>query len=145
MTHFRTRIVIDPTTSELDRLLDLYETAGWWTPRRPEDLQTLRKMIQNSVAVWVMESDEAGIIGMARVLGDGISDVYIQDVTILPEFRHQGLATQLLAAVTEALRQSDIDFIGLIAEQNTEKFYAQCGFDTIQNARPMRLTKRNPS
>ena len=145
MPHFQTRILSDPTDIELNRLLDLYESAGWWPPTRPDDLATLSKMIHNSVFMWVLESESTGIIGMARVLGDGISDVYIQDVTILPEFRRQGLATQLILAITDSLTQMDIDFIGLIAEHNTEEFYRHCGFDVIENAYPMRLQKRNVS
>lgn len=144
MPHFQTRKIVAPTEAECHQLLDLYEAAQWWTPVRPQDLSVLTKMVQNSFQVWVIESPETGIIGMARVLGDGISDVYIQDVTILPEFRHQGLAAELLKNILASLSELNIDFIGLIAERNTENFYAAHGFEMMENARPMRFKRTTP-
>lgn len=142
MSHFYVRKLENPTPSELERILDLYEAAKWWVPTRPEDIQTLRQMLTNSYGFWVMESAESGIVGMARVLGDGISDVYIQDVTILPEFRHQKLATELVDEITQNLTQAGIDFIGLIAEQNTKDLYTSCGFEPMPNACPMRYQRK---
>jgi len=142
MSHFHSRKLEGPTTSELEQILDLYEAAGWWKPTRPDDIQTLQQMIANSYEIWIIESTEAGIVGMARVLGDGISDVYIQDVIILPKFRHQKLATELISTITKNLTQAGIDFIGLIAEQNTKDLYLSCGFKPMLNSCPMRYQRK---
>ena len=77
---------------------------------------------------------EQKIAGIARVLSDGCSDAYIQDVVVAPEYRGRGIGQQLVNFLTSELKKCGIDWIGLVGEPGTEEFYrklkwvAQPGF-----------------
>jgi len=52
---------------------------------------------------------------MGRAISDGISDAYIQDVTVLSEFRGQGIGTGIVQEILKQLRDDGLQWIGLIA------------------------------
>ncbi len=72
------------------------------------------------------------LIGMARIIGDGVLNLYIQDVIIAAPYRGQGLGRKLMDAVIDMLQQNypaDCT-IGLMAAKSQAPFYAQFGFLT---------------
>ena len=104
----------------------LFAGAGWIPS--PEDGGFLEQALPGSCAV-------AGafcggrLIGIARALSDGVSDAYIQDVTVLEEFRGRGIGAKLVTVLTQELERRKIDWIGLVGVPGTEKFYASLGFE----------------
>lgn len=69
------------------------------------------------------------LIGIARALSDGVSDAYIQDVTVLKNFRGRGIGGKLVKLLADELAGRGIDWIGLVGVPGTEKFYASLGFE----------------
>jgi N-acetylglutamate synthase-like GNAT family acetyltransferase len=74
---------------------------------------------------------------MGRVIADGVSDGYIQDLVVLPEYRKSGIGTNIVAALVTRCLQSGITWIGLIAEPDTEKFYLPLGFHPMEKHVPL--------
>ena len=66
---------------------------------------------------------------MGRVLSDGVSDAYIQDVVVHPDFRGQGIGGEIVRFLVRELEKNGIDWIALVGEPGTEKFYARLGFE----------------
>ena len=77
------------------------------------------------------------LVGIVRVVGDGFSVIFIQDLLVYPECQRQGIGTALLKTIMEENR--GVYQLHLLAD-NTEKnvaFYKSLGFvmDTDINCR----------
>ncbi len=117
---------------------------------RPEDFVTLRASVgfmqtpihQAEKALEkglfsIMAMDEDKVIGMGRLVGDGIMYSYIQDVCILPEYQGKGIGKAIierLIAFVEMNGLPETKFsIGLVAAQGKDTFYEQFGFSKLPN------------
>lgn len=118
-------------------LLTLYRTAGWLGEE--EDSSFLSVVAEKSALLAAAFEDEGGrLIGMARALSDGVSDAYLQDVAVLPEYRRRGVGGALVRLLVRELRKSGVDWIGLIGEPGSIDFYRELGFETLSGFVPMR-------
>jgi len=73
---------------------------------------------------------DEGVIGMARVVGDGALFFYIQDVIVVPAHQGRGVGALLMGRVMDYLRghAPEKAFVGLFAVEGTLPFYARYGF-----------------
>ena len=78
-----------------DDLLRLYREAGWWKPSAPPPPGYLEALVRGSVC-FVGAFCERRLVGMGRALSDGVSDAYIQDVTVLRDFRNRGVGGRII-------------------------------------------------
>ena len=119
-----------------EEIAALYEAGGWW--KEEYKTEDLRHLIWGSFAFVVAIDIKTGrAIGMGRVIADGVSDGYIQDLVVLPQYRKSGVGTQIVAALVNRCLQSGITWIGLIAEPDTEKFYRPLGFHPMDRHVPL--------
>lgn len=103
----------------------LYTAVGW--AAYTNDLSTLRKGFENSLLVLAaFENDE--LIGMVRVVGDGFTIVFIQDILVLPACQRKGVGTALLREILD--RYSHVRQIELAADRTPQAiaFYKSNGF-----------------
>ena len=80
-------------------------------------------------------ADDIMVIGMARIIGDGVLNLYIQDVIIAKAYRRQKLGTLILNHLITLLHNkfpADCT-IGLMAAKGQTQFYNQFGFETRPN------------
>src|SRR5690606_9643670 len=87
--------VIFRETKKIDtkNLQTLYEDAEWYAYTR--DMNKLEQALSNSLyalSAW----EENRLIGLIRVIGDGLTIIYIQDILVLKSHQNQGLATELM-------------------------------------------------
>ncbi|WP_363054431.1 GNAT family N-acetyltransferase [Methanoregula sp. PtaB.Bin085] len=102
---------------------------------RAEDLPHL---IRGSFAFAVAADIATGrAVGMGRIISDGISDAYIQDVVVLPEYRKSGIGRDIVSILIGHCLQAGITWIALIAEPGTEKFYLPIGFRLMERHIPL--------
>jgi len=121
----------------LAQLNALYRDAGWWGDG-PDDPGHITDIINKSHCFLVaMASDK--IVGMGRVISDGVSDSYIQDVTVSSDWRGQGIATEIVRLLVERLKGEGLNWIALIAESGTQSFYKALGFKEMKNATPLKF------
>jgi spermidine synthase len=129
--------------ADRDSLKKLYQQAGWWqeSDQTPDDNAWIDRLVEGSFCfVGAFAGKE--MIGMGRAVSDGASDAYIQDVTVLNEFRGLGIGAAIIAKITEFLKSSRIGWIGLIAEPGTQAFYQRLGFAVLEGYVPMLLKKQ---
>jgi GNAT superfamily N-acetyltransferase len=119
-----------------EEIADLYRAGGWWKEEyKPEDL---RPLIRGSFAFVVASDTKTGrAIGMGRVISDGVSDGYIQDLVVLPGYRKSGVGRKIVASLVERCLQSGVTWIALIAEPGTEQFYQPLGFRPMEGHVPL--------
>jgi aralkylamine N-acetyltransferase len=128
-------VMVVPMWKE-EEIAALYKAGGWWKEEyKTEDLPGL---IRGSFAFAVATDTKTGrAIGMGRVIADGVSDGYIQDLVVFPQYRKSGIGTRIVAALVSRCLQSGITWIGLIAEPDTEKFYLPLGFHPMERHIPL--------
>lgn len=125
------------TGAPLDEVIGLYEAGGWWH-ESPEERASVPRLIAGSFAFLVARDAGGRLVGMARVLSDGVSDAYIQDVVVRRELRGHGVGRELIRRLVEHCRSRGIGWIGLIAEPGTQAFYESLGFGALVDYVPMR-------
>jgi len=81
-----------------DQIIDLYNNVGWSSYLENEN--ELWKAIENSLASYCMFLNDR-IIGYARILGDGITTIIIQDLLIRTEYQRIGRGSELLKYILE--------------------------------------------
>ena len=106
-------------------ILGLYTSLGWTNyTDKPE---MLRNAYLNSLNIYGAYVDDK-LIGVIRVVGDGYSVIFIQDLLVHPEFQRKGVGTLLLKKV---LCEYDSVYQKHLMTEDTEKtilFYKSLGF-----------------
>lgn len=136
-----------PTDAQLDDILALYRLAQWWQSSGDavRDRTGVRDIVGGShcfLIVTEAPKQEVPIIGMGRSISDGASDAYIQDVVVASAHRGRGIATEIINRIVQRLQGDGIEWIGLVAERNTEKLYRPLGFSPMADSVPMLYRKK---
>ena len=119
-----------------DEIADLYRAGGWW--KEEYDPKELPQLILGSFLFVVAVDLKTGCaIGMGRVISDGVSDGYIQDLVVLPEYRKTGIGARIVSILVKRCIERGISWIGLIAEPGSEKFYLALGFHPMEGHTPL--------
>ena len=106
-------------------IISLYASVGWTA--YTEDPEALLKGFENSL-LTLAAYEEDRLVGLIRIVGDGNTVIFVQDILVFPDFQRKGIGSALLRAVLE--RYSYVRQIQL-ATDNTEKtvaFYKSMGF-----------------
>jgi len=127
--------LMKPTPSQSSDIIWLYRAEGWWSKETDDD-ELVDRIVAGSHCFLIVKK-ESEIIGMGRALSDGVSDAYIQDVTVKKNFRGQGIGTKIIQKLVERLHSDGLKWIGLIAEKNSHQFYEQLGFKKMSDSVPM--------
>jgi ribosomal protein S18 acetylase RimI-like enzyme len=137
MITVRDEIVVQLVRSwDNNEIADLYRAGGWW--KEEYDPETLGALIQGSFLFAVaVDKKTAKAIGMGRVISDGVSDGYIQDLVVLPNYRKSGIGREMVSVLVNRCIQSGIRWIALIAEPSTEIFYLPLCFKPMKGHIPM--------
>lgn len=135
---FLCRVIVRPIKSALtEELKDLYKDAGWWDPSYDLNPGFLNHIVKDS-AVFAGAFYKKKLIGMGRALSDLVSDAYIQDVTVLKEYRGKGIGKIIIRTLVEELKKKGVDWIGLVTEPGTSPFYKELGFDELKDHIPLK-------
>ena len=113
---------------KLENVLHLYQAVGW--TNYTHQPQMLEKSLSHSLAIYLALDGEA-IVGLVRLVGDGFSSVFVQDLIVLPSYQRQGIGSALMK---EALRDVKDAYRVQLATDQTEKnleFYRSLGFETL--------------
>ena len=106
-------------------LLELYNSVGWrgyyGQPER------LKQAFAGSLCVLGAYAGTE-LVGLCRVVGDGITVVFLQDILIKPEFQRQGIGRRLIAAMLHRYR--NVRQFHLMTDDlpSTVGFYKAVGF-----------------
>jgi len=117
-------------------LVDLYRAGGWW--KEGWDPAHIPLLIQSTFLFIVAVQRQSGrTVGMGRAISDGVSDAYIQDLVVLPEFRGRGVGKAIVERLVESCLARGITWIALVAEPGTCDFYSGMGFTAMVGHVPM--------
>ena len=112
-----------------EEILDLYKGVGWSNYyNKPHMLEEAYKHSLYIVGAYV----EDQLIGIIRVVGDGASIIYIQDIFVRPDYQRQGIGRGLFGKAIE--KYSEVYQKVLITDdaEKTKMFYEELGFNDIE-------------
>ena len=116
------------TSVSIDDVLHLYQAVSW--TNYTNQPQMLEQSLTHSLAIYVARDGEK-IVGLVRLIGDGFSSVFVQDLIVLPTYQRQGIGSALMK---EALGDYKDAYQVQLATEQTEKtveFYRSLGFETL--------------
>lgn len=119
---------------DINEIVALYRVAGWW--REGYESSSIPLLIKGSF-IFAVAIDLGKAVGMGRVISDGISDGYIQDVVVFREYRKKGVGKKIVLALLDECKKRGLGWIGLIAEPNSEQFYLPLGFRKLEDYVPL--------
>ncbi len=105
--------------------LFLKEEAGWVLTN---PVSTQKGFANSLFCVSVYDNEQ--IVGMARVVGDGFTVFYLQDVIVRPPYQHQGIASRMLDVVMSYIAEHACPgaIVGLMSAPGKEGLYERYGF-----------------
>lgn len=114
----------------IEDYLALRKVVGWHTRDAATAAQGLRGSLY-LVSAW----RGGEVVGIARIVGDGVTVFYIQDVVVHPDCQGQGVGNGLMRHVlayveAHACRGA---VVGLMAAAGKEGFYERYGFQSRPN------------
>ena len=118
------------TSVSLDDVLHLYQAVGW--TNYTNQPQMLAQALTHSLAIYLARDGEK-IVGLVRLIGDGFSSVFVQDLIVLPSYQRQGIGSTLMK---QALADYKDAYQVQLATEQTEKnlgFYRSLGFETLSS------------
>lgn len=121
---------------DIEEIFAIYLTGGMWDERW--DPEGIAGMIRGSYCFTIgYDTNRHKAIATGRVISDGASDAYIQDLVVLPEYRSMGVGGAIVEKLVNYCRSHNITWIGLIAEPGTDTFYERLGFSRMADNIPM--------
>lgn len=109
-----------------NEILTLYQSVGWTNyTNNPNVLKSAYKNSLKTLAAYENEK----LLGIIRVVGDGYSIVFIQDIIVSPEYQRHGIGTALLKKILEIYPNV---YQKSLLTDNTDKtiqFYKSVGFE----------------
>lgn len=82
----------------IKQLVNLYDDVQWTAYTNEPDV--LEKAVSNCLKVWTAWDGEQ-LVGLARVVGDGYTIIYIQDILVLENYQRQGLGSKFLELILD--------------------------------------------
>ena len=97
-----------------------------------------KKVLENtSIIINVVHEEKS--VGVVRILTDMVTDAYITDVIIDPDFQGTGLGRKMLDKALEDLKKLSVSNVklacSLYTNQGKELFYEKFGFQKLPNGR----------
>jgi len=120
------------TSVSLDDVLHLYQAVGW--TNYTNQPQMLAQALTHSLSIYLARDGEK-IVGLVRLIGDGFSSVFVQDLIVLPTYQRQGIGSTLMK---QALSDYKDTYQIQLATEQTEKtlgFYRSLGFEALSSFR----------
>jgi ribosomal protein S18 acetylase RimI-like enzyme len=135
MKRIEIRLVDQWDTQEI---INLYKAGNWW--KEHYDASKIPHLIRSSFSFAIaIDTANNKAIAMGRSISDGVSDAYIQDVIVLPEYRRQEIGKHIIEKLVQQCHASNIQWIGLIAEPGSIEFYTTLDFKPMKDHVPMLL------
>ena len=98
---------------------------------RERSVELVDRALKNNL-YDVVAVAEGEVIGMGRLVGDGVMYWYLQEIVVLPEYQGNGIGTaivnKLLDYIKEHTEKGNFTSVGLTAAEGKEGFYERFGF-----------------
>ena len=113
--------------ADFKELLDLYKVLGWNSLNLTTD--ELEEMCMNSwYAVYAFNADK--LVGMGRVISDGVVTGIICAVCVLPDYQSKGIGKEIISRLVQYCEQKRV-IPQFLCEEELEPYYEKLGFTKL--------------
>lgn len=123
---------------DLNQLLELYNDVEW--SAYTNDPDNLKNAVDNSLKVWTAW-DEDRLVGLARVVGDGYTIIYVQDILVMEIYQRYGIGSRLLKLILEEYKTVRQIVLMTDNSEKTINFYEKNGMVNIKEYEGVAFTK----
>lgn len=123
-------ITVTERKPSVEEYIYLRKSVGW----NVLEYNKIKKGLDNSIYSVCIEN-KGKIIGFGRIVGDGGTVFYIQDIIVIPEFQKKKIGTLIMNKIMDYINKNCINgaIVGLIAKNELDDFYKKFGFTCNQN------------
>lgn len=106
-------------------IIDLYESVNW--TNYTQNPNSLLQGIQNSLClIGAFKGNR--IIGLIRIIGDGCTIIYVQDLLVHPEYQYQGIGQELMRKILNEYVHVRQKVLLTDTSEMLDSFYRKTGF-----------------
>lgn len=106
-------------------LSDLREAVGW--NRMESEYSNPLMTSYYHIAVY----EDGKLVGYIDSVSNGVTDAYIQDLMVHPDYQGKGLGTELMNQMIAYLKENRIYIISVVFEESLKPFYDRFGFSSM--------------
>lgn len=123
-----------------EQLARLYNDVQWYAYTK--DMELLQQALSQSLEV-LTAWDEDQLVGLIRIIGDGLTIIYIQDILVMNDYQNRGIATRLMAHILD--KYKDVRQKVLLTEEapDVRHFYEKNGFQSCDSGSLVAFAKMN--
>lgn len=113
-----------------EEVINLYEEAGWTAYTKNKD--KLWQSITSSLKIYSIFVDNE-FTAIARVLGDGITTILIQDIIVKQKYQNRGIGTALIKAILKDYKSVRQTILLCDNDKKLIDFYKKNGLKNIED------------
>lgn len=121
-----TSVRYDSGAPAIDQYVSLFETTGWNRMYRCSPEQLARALAGSWHVVSAYRADV--LIGVGRVVSDGVLYAVIFDLIVAPAEQGHGIGSKILSKLLDRCNATGIRDVLLFAATDTAPFYRRFGF-----------------
>lgn len=124
-------IYSDTEVVPIRELVELYESVGWIAYAADPD--ALARAVDRSTYVVTVHGDAGELVGLARVMSDDVSIMYLQDVLVRPSHHRLGIGTALVSRCLERFSHVRQKVLLTDDEPGQHRFYTSLGYRNLND------------
>lgn len=130
----------DDKNIKVNQLEKLYNDVEWYA--YTQDLVGLQQaLLQSLDVISAWDGDE--LVGLIRIVGDGLTIVYIQDILVLTAYQNQGIATKLMQATLNKYKHVRQKVLLTEESPDVRGFYEKNGFQSCDKGSLVAFARMN--
>ncbi len=133
MIHYKENYQIDK--SDLEKL---YSSVGW--AAYTKNLEVLEQAINHSLQV-ISAWNEDELVGLIRVVGDGFTIIYVQDILVHPDYQDKKIGTELMTKILDNYPEVRQKVLLTEDAPDVRHFYEKFGFTSCDKGNAVAFYK----
>lgn len=121
-------IIKEYDTYDEKEILNLYKAVGWISYTKNPSM--LKGSYENSLMILAAYEEDT-LLGIIRVVGDGHSVIFIQDLIVHPDFQRKGIGSALMKEVLSRFANVYQTILMTDDTVKTNAFYSSLGFTAV--------------
>jgi len=115
-------IYVENQPTSAKAIADLRRSVGW------NGMEDCYKNPMMTSYYHIACYDAYRLIGYVDTVSNGVTDAYIQDLMVHPEYQGKGIGTELMNRIIARLKENKIYMISVVYEEKLLPFYRRFGF-----------------
>jgi predicted GNAT family N-acyltransferase len=121
----------------LGEVASLYADAGWI---KPVGKKNFEKTINNT-SKWFLAKNGTTLVGMARIMTDGLLYACIYDLIVVKKHQKNNIAKMLMNSCLTFCKESGIGMVHLWPAKGLVPYYKEFGFTPLGEEQPVMVLR----